>query len=148
VIRGEEFEVTAFHVMAAGCGGMVFRGMQGPKHCGREPVVAGLWYAAHGRTVWLGFACQQHAEQLVAPRALLPRDRDALHRRREQHRTELAGQRWAGEQEGPLARGAAAERLIERALAWAQRHPNVAADGPEHEAAALQARSDRRPPAP
>jgi hypothetical protein len=111
-------------------------------------VVAGLWYAAHGRTVWLGFACQQHAELLVAPRALIPRDCDALHRRREQHRTVLAGQRWAGELEGPLARGAAAERLIERAQAWAHRHPNIAADGPEHQAAALHARSDRRPPAP
>ena len=55
---------------------MVFRGMQGPTHSGREPVVAGLWYAAHGRTVWLGFACEQHAGQLVAARALLPHDRD------------------------------------------------------------------------
>jgi hypothetical protein len=89
--------VTAFDVMAAGCGGMVFRGMQRPTHCGREPVVAGLWYAAHGRTVWLGFACAQHAEQLVAARALLPRDRDTLHRRRDRHRTELTGQRWAVE---------------------------------------------------
>jgi hypothetical protein len=79
--------------------------------------VAGLWYAAHGRTVWLGFACEQHAGQLVAARALLSRDRDTLHRRRDRHRAELAGQRWAGEQEGPLARGAAAKRLIERAQA-------------------------------
>ena len=109
--------MTAFHVLAAGCGGMVFRGMQGPTHCGREPVVAGLWYAAHGRTVWLGFACEQHAGQLVAARALLSRDRDTLHRRRDRHRAELAGQQWAGEQEGPLARGAAAKRLIERAQA-------------------------------
>jgi hypothetical protein len=54
---------------------------------------------------------------------LLPRDRDVLARRRYKHRTELAGQRWAGEQEGRLARGAEAERLIERARAWAQLHP-------------------------
>ena len=116
--------MSAFHVMAAGCGGMVFRGVQGPTHCGREPVVAGLWYAAHGRTVWLGFACEQHVAQLIAARALLPRDRDALSRRRDKRRTELSGRRWAGEQEGPLARGAAAERLVERAAAWAQRHPS------------------------
>jgi hypothetical protein len=102
---------------------MVFRGALGPTHCEAEPVVAGLWYAAHGRTAWLGFACHRHAEQLIAARALLPRDHDVLHRRRDKHRTELAGRRWAGEQEGPLARGAAAERLVERAKAWATDPP-------------------------
>jgi hypothetical protein len=35
---------------------------------------------------------------------------------------ELAGHRWAGEQEGPLARGAATVRLVERAKAWAAAH--------------------------
>jgi hypothetical protein len=35
----------------------------------------------------------------------------------------LAGKRWAVEHEGPLARGAEAERLIERARAWAELHP-------------------------
>jgi hypothetical protein len=113
--------MAAFHVMAAGCGGIIHRGLIGPTHCEFEPVVAGLWYAAHGRTAWLGFACDQHADQLIAARPLLPRDRDALERRRAQRRTEVAGQRWSGEQEGPLARGAAAERLVERAKAWAAR---------------------------
>jgi hypothetical protein len=84
--------------------------------------VAGLWYAAHGRTAWLGFACDQHAHELIAPRPLLPRDRDALERRRNRHCTEMAGQRWAGEQEGPLARGAAAERMVERAKVCAATH--------------------------
>ncbi len=126
-----------FHVMAAGCGGMVFRGAQGPTHCQAEPTMAGLWFSPHGRTVWLGFACDRHADTLVAPRLLLPRDRDALARRRGKRRTELAGQRWAGEQEGPLARGVAAERLIRRAKAWADRHPPPVrarsdADEPEH----------------
>jgi hypothetical protein len=51
-----------------------------------------------------------------------PRDRDVLARRRDRHRTELSGTRWAGEHEGPLARGAAAERLVERAKAWAATH--------------------------
>ena len=100
----------------------MFRGMQGPTHCQTEPTVAGLWFAAHGRTAWLGFACDRHAESLVAARWLLPRDRDVLARRRDKHRTELAGKRWAGEPQGPLARGAEAERLIERARAWAQTH--------------------------
>jgi hypothetical protein len=113
--------MPAFHVMAAGCGGIVHRGMQGPTDCQRKPVVAGLWYAAHGRTAWLGFACEENADQLITPRELLPRDCDVLERRRDRHRTEMAGQRWAGEQEGPLARGAAAERLVERAKAWVER---------------------------
>ena len=116
----------AFHCMSAGCGGIVFRGAQGPTHCQVEPTRVGLWYAAHGRTVWLGFACTRHADQLIAARPLLPRDRDMLERRRDRRRTELSGRRWAGEREGPLARGAAAERLVQRARAWALRHGGAA----------------------
>jgi hypothetical protein len=116
--------MAAFHTMAAGCGGIVHRGLVGPTDCPFEPTVAGLWFAAHGRTAWLGFACDGHADELIAARSLLPRDRDVLQRRRDQHRTEMAGRRWAGEQEGPLARGAAAERLVERAKAWALVHPH------------------------
>jgi hypothetical protein len=112
----------AFHVMHAGCGGMVRRGRQCPEHCHAEPTVAGLWFAVHGRTVWLGFACDQHAADLIAARPLLSRDRDVLDRRRDKRRTQLAGRRWAGEEEGPLARGAAGERLVARARAWAERH--------------------------
>ena len=111
-----------FHVMEAGCGGVVDHDTLAPTNCQAQPTVAGLWYAAHGRTVWLGFACQRHADELIAPRRLLPRDRDVLERRRDRHRTQMAGRRWAGEQEGPVARGAAAERLVERAKAWAAAH--------------------------
>lgn len=115
--------MAAFHVMASGCGGIVERDLLSPTRCSAEPTVAGLWFARHSRTAWLGFACRRHAGDLIAPRPLLPRDRDTLRRRRDQHRTEMAGRRWAGEQEGPLARGAAAERLVERARAWAANHP-------------------------
>ena len=121
-LRHEGWGAVAFHVMAAGCGGMVFRGMQGPTHCEAEPTMAGLWFAAHGRTVWLGFACDRHSDHLIAARPMRPRDRDVLARRRDRYRTELSGTRWAGEHEGPLARGAAAERLVERAKAWAATH--------------------------
>lgn len=117
--------MTAFHVMAAGCGGIIFRDLIGPTECVGEPVVAGIWFAAHGRTAWLGFACRGHANQLIAPRPLLPRDRDVLTARRDRLRTEMAGRRWAGEQEGPLARGGAAERLVERAKTWAAAHPTT-----------------------
>jgi hypothetical protein len=108
--------------MAAGCGGMIEQDLLAPTACHAEPVVAGLGFATRGRTAWLGFGCDQHAAMLIAPRALLPRDRDVLKRRRDRRRTERAGQRWAGEQEGPLARRAAAERLVERAKAWAATH--------------------------
>lgn len=110
--------MTAFHVMAAGSGGMIFRGGLGPTHCAGEPVVAGIWYAAHSRAAWLGFACRGHADQLIAARPLSPHDRAVITARHDKRRTELAGQRWAGEQEGQLARGAAAKRLVERATAW------------------------------
>jgi hypothetical protein len=113
-----------FRATAAGCGGFVFPDQQGPTHCGAEPVLAGLWFAQHGRTVWLAFACAEHAGELIAPRPLLPRDRDVLARRRDTWHTELAGRRWDGEVEGPLARGAGAKRLIQRATAWAAAHPS------------------------
>ncbi len=117
--------MDAFHVLNAGCGGIIDRPLLSPVGCEAEPTRAGVWYAAHGRTAWLGFACDRHADQLIAARPLLPRDRDVLSRRRDQKRTELAGKRWAGEQEGPLARGAAAERLVGRANAWATRQRNA-----------------------
>jgi hypothetical protein len=66
--------MSAFHCMAAGCGGIVHRGMQGPTSCHAEPTVAGLWYAAHGRTAWLGFACDRHAPELIAPRPVGARE--------------------------------------------------------------------------
>jgi hypothetical protein len=34
--------MPAFHCMAASCGGIVHRGMQGPTSCHAEPTVAGL----------------------------------------------------------------------------------------------------------
>jgi hypothetical protein len=116
----------SFQVMAAGCGGYIHNTLSAPSHCSVEPTVVGLLIFRRPdgrRAVWLGFACNQHADQLLAARPLLPRDYDVLARRRDKLRTELAGRRWAGEQEGPLARGAEADRLVERALAWAATHP-------------------------
>jgi len=101
-----------FQVMAAGCGG-----------CWRAPMVAGLRFSERDRTAWFGFACDRQAAQLIAPCALLPRDRDVLNRRRDREATELSGRRWAGEREGPLARGRDAVTLVERARTWAAAHP-------------------------
>lgn len=106
----------AFRVLAAGCGG--YR-EKGAVECRAEPTVVGLRLIRAGgdhRAAWRGFACDEHAEQLIAARPLLPRDRDVLARRR---RMQLVSGRAAGEPEGPLARGREADLLIERALAWA-----------------------------
>lgn len=114
-----------FQVMAAGCGGFVHHAGVAPSHCEAEPTVVGLvmFRRRDGRrAAWRAFACNRHADHLIAPRPLLPRDRDVLARRRDERRTKLAGRRWAGEQEGPLARGAEADDLVERAWAWQQRH--------------------------
>ena len=56
--------MAVFHAMTAGCGGIVHRGTLGPTSCGSEPTTAGLWFAVHGRTVRLGFACDHHVFEL------------------------------------------------------------------------------------
>lgn len=119
--------MDAFRVMAAGCGGFRTHPTLAPDSCTNEPTHAGLcFYGAPGsrRAIWLGFACPAHVHQLVAARLLLPRDRDVLDRRRDQQRTELAGRRWAGERDAPLARGKEADDLLARARAWAVAHPD------------------------
>lgn len=116
--------MDAFRAMAAGCGGLVHHDGTGPSACTAPPTAAGLRvYAQRRLAVWLGFACNSHAHQLVAPRPLLDRDREVLRRRREREATLLAGRAWNGEEEGPLARGRDAARLVARAEAWAKRHP-------------------------
>ncbi len=112
-----------FQVMAAGCGGIVHHDVTAPTACKAAATSAGLRYSEQDRTVWLGFACDVHADQLIAARALLPRDRDVLRTRQDRERTELDGKRWAGLRDGPLARGRAAEQLVARAQEWAAAHP-------------------------
>lgn len=75
----------AFQVMAAGCGGFIHHALTAPAHCSAAPSVVGLlMFRRPGgrRAVWLGFACDRHADQLLAARPLLPRDHDVLARRR------------------------------------------------------------------
>lgn len=116
-----------FQVMAAGCGGFVQPAVLAPMSCVAEPTKVGLIMAGkpgQRRAVWRAFACDEHADVLLAARPLLPRDRDVLARRREKRRVLLAGRRYAGEDEGPLARGRAADELVKRARAWAAAHPD------------------------
>ena len=70
-----EGAARVFHVMESGCGGVVHHDVLAPTSCQAQPTVAGLWQSAHGRSVWLGFACDRHADELVAPRRLLRRRR-------------------------------------------------------------------------
>jgi hypothetical protein len=89
-----------FQVMAAGCGGFVHHAGVAPSHCEAEPTVVGLVMFRRRdarRAAWRAFTCDRHADHLIAPRPLLPRDRDVLAWRRD-------------------------DRLVERARAWEQRH--------------------------
>jgi hypothetical protein len=110
-----------FRAMDAGCGGIDGSDSAG---CDGRVTVVGLYVAAGG-TVWRSFACATHADQLVAPRALRARDRDLLRRRAELAADPRIGRRYAGERDGPVARGAAAAELVRRAVEWAERHPPV-----------------------
>jgi hypothetical protein len=118
-----------------------------PTHCGREPVVAGLWYAAMAaRCGWDSPASSTPSNSSPPePHFLVIATLFIV-------AASSAAPSWPGnggqasKQEGPLARGAAAERLVERAQAWAQRHPNDAAHRPEQQAAHT-ARGDPQPPA-
>lgn len=115
-----------FRTLAAGCGGYEQHALLPPSTCTGEVVVVGLVLVGKPgkrRAVWRGFACRVHAHCLIAARPLLPRDRDVLARRREEQHVEMAGHRWAGEREGPLARGREADELIERSIAWVEAHP-------------------------
>lgn len=116
-----------FRTLAAGCGGYDQHLTTPPSACVGEVVVVGLVLVGQPgkrRAVWRGFACSGHAHRLIAARALLPRDRDVLARRREAQHVQLAGHRWAGEREGPLARGRDADELIAHAVAWVEAHPH------------------------
>jgi hypothetical protein len=61
----------------------------------------------------LAFACDQHRDELIAPRELLDRDRVVLDDWAERERRALAGKGWDPPQ--PLAVGAAARELVRRA---------------------------------
>ncbi|WP_214405767.1 hypothetical protein [Pseudonocardia lacus] len=112
--------MPAFRAMSAGCGGFT------PDHdlpCDREVTATGLWFSSYRSTAWQAFACEHHAHLLIAPRRLFPRDHDTLLRRHQRAHGQHTGDRYAGEHDGPLARGAQAGRLVARAEAWAARHP-------------------------
>lgn len=115
-----------FRLKAAGCGCFVHHAGDAPCQCDREPVVVGLVMIgepSQRRTLWRGFACDDHVGELLAARALLPRDHALRAHRRDAWHTQLAGRRWTGSPGQPLAWGREAAELLARAQAWAARHP-------------------------
>ncbi|AEA28188.1 hypothetical protein Psed_6083 [Pseudonocardia dioxanivorans CB1190] len=110
----------AFRAMDAGCGGV--DGDDSDLACPAPVTAVGLYLASTG-TVWHSYACDSHAHQLIAPRPLRTRDRDRLSRREQLAQDAQIGRRYAGERDGPLARGAAATALVRQAMDWARRHP-------------------------
>lgn len=118
-----------FRLLAAGCGGFLHHDQVAPRQCDREPVVVGLVLIGEPgrrRALWRGFACELHADALLAARALRPRDQALLTHRHTAWHTQLAGRPWHGAPEQPLAWGREADELLARAQAWAARHPGRA----------------------
>src|SRR5689334_16872580 len=64
--------------------------------------VARLWFAQHGRTVWLAFACREHAGDLIAPATGAPTYPD---------RSQSRGLRLVGDATGTRQDGRGAPRL-------------------------------------
>lgn len=91
---------------AAGCGGGVEHTYFAPSSCTAEPTFVGLKMYRHPsgrRHVVRGFACARHVDHFDVARLMCERDHVLLELRRERQRVELAGRRWEGEREGPLA---------------------------------------------
>lgn len=116
-----------FRAMDAGCGGV--DGGDAEAECPNPVTAAGLYLASTG-TLWHAFACDEHAHQLIAPRELRTRDRDTIRRREKLAQDPRIGRRYAGEQDGPIARGAAAAKLVRKATEWSDRNPFGGAPAP------------------
>jgi hypothetical protein len=83
-----------------------------------EPTPAGL--IKIDAEVFLAFACAEHKSRLIALLRMLDRDRAELERRRHSWKWARAGSPTAADG-APLGTGAAAQRLVEQARAWAAR---------------------------
>ena len=105
-----------------GCGAACQSGPGGSfRSCEGRPSHAGV--KLHRSSIrrqlecWLVFACAQHVGEIDAARPLLERDEAVRQAWLEQRRRALAGRR--SEPPKPLATGADAKQLHERALVWA-----------------------------
>jgi hypothetical protein len=103
-----------WRVGTSGCGAYATAGFAGtPRQCTGAVRYAGLRVGGQPLEAWLAFACDQHREELDAPRQLLDCDRAVLADWQERERRALAGKGWDPPQ--PLAVGSAARELVRRA---------------------------------
>ena len=121
----------------ASCGAMTFTGVMGkPQDCRGRVTHAGLVLVRDGGPpqwrCWLSFSCGAHVGNLTAPRPLLPRDAVVRQRWAEEDARAMAGKRRRPPE--PLAVGAEAKELHERAMRWAaaQQGDEPPADGQRH----------------
>lgn len=116
--------MSAFELQTGGCGGYMPYHPDDPARCPNPVTATGLVYRSEPRPrVWQGFSCDEHASDLIAARRLEPRDQALLGERQEKDRVHAAGQGGARDREPPLALGPLAVEFVERAQAWAKRHP-------------------------
>ena len=103
-----------WRVGTSGCGAYATAGFAGaPRQCSGAVRYAGLRVGGQPVEAWLAFACEQHRDELIAPRELLDRDCVVLDDWREREQRALNGKGWDPPQ--PLAVGAAARELVRRA---------------------------------
>jgi hypothetical protein len=118
-----DYTAMSFRLGAGGCGAMVATGPHGqPNSCRLPATRCGLLLHRPKNKpaeAWLVFACEPHADRLVAARELLDRDRAVLDRWRAEEARAMAGQPYRRAE--PLALGGGAVQLVERARRWAER---------------------------
>jgi hypothetical protein len=125
-----DYSLMSFCLGVGGCGAMVPTGPHGRPNSCRLPVTrCGLVLrerpAGRPAEAWLVFACEAHAGDLIAARELLDRDRVVLGQWRAETARAEAGHPW--QRPEPLARGADAVQLVERAQRWAERQASTGA---------------------
>lgn len=119
-----EYPAQSFRLGVGGCGAVVQSGPGGrPEQCFAPVTRCGLLlrrrFDGKPPEAWLAFACDGHADRLVAARDLLPRDREVLDRWWAEERREYTAERpW--QRPEPLATGGDAVQLVERARRWAE----------------------------
>ena len=112
-----------FYPSEGACGGYTQGVVTAPTRCQARVVAAGVvFFERSTPSGWWTFACAEHVGELVAPRALLDRDRAELARRRRRHGE--PGDDPGDEPTTPLATGRQARELIARVRRWTEQHPH------------------------
>jgi hypothetical protein len=101
-------------------------GRRETESCRGEVVWTGLLFVPTSRAqpaqVWQAFACAEHGSALVAARRLRPNDTAVLARWAEHAQRPATDPARADDPPCPLAEGAVAHEVIQRARHWSTRH--------------------------